>query len=109
MSKFDIPSGTAYAGFQEASMNVSLTRELESMVEERVRSGRSQSASEVVREALRLLTEVEEVRSLRLKELRKEIAAGLHDLDRGAAAPFDRKLLASIKARARRRLVGRER
>jgi antitoxin ParD1/3/4 len=36
-------------------MNVSLTRELEDLVNEKVRSGFYQTASEVVREALRLL------------------------------------------------------
>jgi antitoxin ParD1/3/4 len=60
-------------------MNVSLTPQLQALVEGRVRSGRYQSASEVVREALRLLEDVEELRSARLKELRKDIAAGLKD------------------------------
>jgi antitoxin ParD1/3/4 len=83
-------------------MNISLTRELRALVEERVRSGRYQSASEVVREALRLLQDVEEVRDLRLKSLRKAIAAGLSDLDRGRSTSFDAKALAGIKARARR-------
>ena len=36
-------------------MNVSLTPELEALVNEKVRSGLYQTASEVVREALRLL------------------------------------------------------
>ena len=36
-------------------MNVSLTPELEKLVNEKVRSGLYQTASEVVREALRLL------------------------------------------------------
>jgi putative addiction module CopG family antidote len=36
-------------------MNVSLTSELEKLVNEKVRSGLYQTASEVVREALRLL------------------------------------------------------
>lgn len=36
-------------------MNVSLTRELEDLVNDKVRSGFYQTASEVVREALRLL------------------------------------------------------
>ena len=38
-------------------MNVSLTKELEQLVNEKVKSGRYLSASEVVREALRLLEE----------------------------------------------------
>ena len=38
-------------------MNVSLTPELEQLVNEKVKSGFYQTASEVVREALRLLSE----------------------------------------------------
>jgi antitoxin ParD1/3/4 len=39
------------------SLNVSLTPELEHFVESRVASGRYQTASEVIREGLRLLEE----------------------------------------------------
>ena len=49
-------------------MNVSLTPELERFVQEKVRSGRYTSASEVVREALRLLEEHERVRTAQLLE-----------------------------------------
>jgi antitoxin ParD1/3/4 len=52
-------------------MNVSLTRELEKMVSRRVASGRYASASEVIREALRLLDERD-----RLSELRRDVRAG---------------------------------
>lgn len=68
-------------------MNVSLTPELERMIHDRVKSGRYHSASEVVREALRLLEEREELRRLRLAELRGKIAAGLASLDRGEGVP----------------------
>ena len=64
-------------------MNVSLTPELERLIHERVSSGRYHSASEVVREALRLLEERDELRRLRLAELRAKVAAGLASLDRG--------------------------
>ena len=55
-------------------MNVSLTPELEQLVTEKVASGMYNSASEVVREALRLLKERDEIRQSRLEELRREIA-----------------------------------
>lgn len=64
-------------------MNVSLTPELERLIRERVESGRYHSASEVVREALRLLDERDEHRRLRLAEMREQVAAGLASLDRG--------------------------
>lgn len=47
-------------------MNVSLTPELGSFVADKVESGRYNSASEVVREALRLLEEYGRARGLQL-------------------------------------------
>jgi antitoxin ParD1/3/4 len=55
-------------------MNVSLTPELESLVAEKVQTGMYQTASEVVREALRLLKERDETK---LRELRETIQAGI--------------------------------
>jgi antitoxin ParD1/3/4 len=79
-------------------VNVSLTPELEQLIHERVRSGRYTSASEVVREALRLLADRDELRRVRLEELRTKVAAGLASLDRGelhAGDEFIDDLLAS--------------
>ena len=64
-------------------MNVSLTPELEELVQQKVKSGRYNSASEVVREALRLLEEQDQLRAIRLEEVRKKVAEGLTSLDRG--------------------------
>jgi len=82
-------------------MNVSLPPELERLVNEKVASGLYGSASDVVRDALRLLRERDEVRSLALTELRKDVMAGIEELDRGESAVLD---IAAIKAQARRRL-----
>ncbi|MBI3895404.1 MAG: type II toxin-antitoxin system ParD family antitoxin [Acidobacteria bacterium] len=82
-------------------MNVSLTRELEKLVNEKVRSGMYSSASEVVREALRLLKEQEELRQRRLEELRKEIGIGLEQVKRGEVVPLN---VTKIKSRLRRHL-----
>ncbi len=70
-------------------MNVSLTPELEKLVQEKVKSGRYLSASEVVREALRLLQEQDQLRELRLEELRKFVAVGVEQADRGELAPLN--------------------
>jgi antitoxin ParD1/3/4 len=82
-------------------MNVSLTPELEALVDKKVKSGRYTSASEVVREALRLLEERDRMRELRMKQL---IEAGVAELDAGLAAPLDMK---EVKARARKRKKSR--
>lgn len=59
-------------------MNVSLTAELEKYVSEKVSSGLYHSASEVIREGLRLLKEQDALRELRLNELRQQIKAGIN-------------------------------
>lgn len=64
-------------------MNINLTPELEKLVQNKVKSGRYNSASEVVREALRVMEQRDEVRKLRIQELRKRINAGLASLERG--------------------------
>ncbi len=64
-------------------MNVSLTPNLEAYVRERTASGDYNNASEVVREALRLLKQTEEERALRRHRLKQQIAAGDAALARG--------------------------
>ena len=64
-------------------MNVDLTPELELLVQNKVQSGRYNSASEVVREALRLMEQKDEVRSIQLQELRNRIDKGLAQAERG--------------------------
>ena len=79
-------------------MNVSLTPELEKLVSRKVKTGRYQTASEVVREALRALEERDQVAALRLHELRKEMQKGL----KGKATPFDPE---ETKREVRRRIA----
>ena len=70
-------------------MNVSLTRDLERFVAEKVASGRYTSASEVVREALRLLEERDQLRQAQLAAFDHELTARLDALDRGESVPAD--------------------
>lgn len=72
-------------------MNVSLTPELEQYVTNKVESGLYQTASEVVREGLRLLKEKEELHQTKLDELRREIQVGIDQADRGELSPLDAK------------------
>jgi antitoxin ParD1/3/4 len=82
-------------------MNVSLTPELERVVNERVESGMYQTASEVVREALRLLKERDEARA----HLRADVQAGFDQLARGEGRSYDkatgRQLAERIKSKSR--------
>ncbi len=64
-------------------MNVSLTPELENIVNSKVKGGLYNSASEVVREGLRLLQQRDELREKKLESLRIEIQKGIDDLEAG--------------------------
>lgn len=70
-------------------MHISLTPRLEKMVKEKVVSGQYNNASEVVREALRLMGEFEEVRHRKLDRLRGELARGEADLANGRLVSLD--------------------
>jgi antitoxin ParD1/3/4 len=59
------------------SANISLTPELEAFLAAQVASGRYQSASEVVREGLRLIEERTRRRVSTLAELRREVKIGM--------------------------------
>jgi antitoxin ParD1/3/4 len=64
-------------------MNVHLTPELEQLVKSKVKTGRYNSASEVMREALRLMEERDQVKAMHKDEIRKKIALGLKSLEEG--------------------------
>jgi len=82
-------------------LNISLTPELERLVDEKVKSGRYASASEVIREGLRLLEEREELKQQRLVEVRRKIDRGIDQLDRGLGIPGTE---ARARLRQRRRV-----
>lgn len=64
-------------------MNVSLTPELEELVNKKIRSGRYNTASEVVREGLRLLEERDELVALGKETMREQIAVGIEQAEAG--------------------------
>ena len=86
-------------------MNVSLTPELERLVNAKIESGLYQTASEVIREALRLLQQRDE----HVRFLLSDAAAGLDQVQPGKSGDRDgRSALgpaAPVTARGRRRLT----
>jgi antitoxin ParD1/3/4 len=88
-------------------MNVSLTVELEQYVHQKVESGMYHSASEVIREGLRLLKEQDELHMRRLEGLRREVAIGVAQADRGQVKPFTEETVERIKIRGRKRLAAK--
>jgi antitoxin ParD1/3/4 len=88
-------------------MNVSLTPELEQFVNRKVESGKYHTASEVIRDGLRLLLEREEIHHRKLGELRRDIAIGIEQADQGKVAPLDAKeTLARVRKKRRSRKDG---
>ncbi|MGB5037772.1 MAG: type II toxin-antitoxin system ParD family antitoxin [Blastocatellia bacterium] len=85
-----------------AEMNVSLTQDLEQYINTKVATGMYRSASEVVREGLRLLKERDEMHQFRLGEMRRQIAEGLDQLDRGERIPAER-VIEELRERSRNR------
>ena len=74
----------------------------EAFVRQLVESGRYVSASEVMRDSLRLLEEQEQLREIKLKWLREAIQEGL---DSGDSGPWD---IEEILAEARQRKAERD-
>ena len=93
-------------------MNVSLTPELESMINTKVQSGLYNSASEVVREALRLLDDQDRIKEIRREELRNELRKGSDDIKAGRSTKLETQkdfddLAAEIKQGGRELLAAR--
>jgi antitoxin ParD1/3/4 len=82
-------------------MNISLTEQLEKFITEQVASGAYQTASEVVRDGLRLLADRRKAEELKLEALRAAVREGL---DSGPAEPLDmEEIIADARARHQRR------
>ena len=90
-------------------MNISLTPELEKLVQEKVASGLYQTASEVIREGLRLLKERDDCQTTILREAIQE---GLTQLEQGAYQDYTdatlKELAQGVKQRGRERLATRQ-
>lgn len=83
-------------------MNISLTPELEKLINDKVKSGLYFSASEVVREGLRLLQEQDEVKQRQIEAIRAKIDRGIQQLDRGEGIP-GREAVERLRANRRQK------
>jgi antitoxin ParD1/3/4 len=73
----------------QVSMNIHLTLELEKLIQSKVESGCYSSASEVVREALHILEQRDEVFAIRKEEIRTQIEEGWQSAKRGELVDGD--------------------
>ena len=83
-----------------ATLNISLTPQLESRVRDMVSSGQYASVSEVVRTALRLLEHQEKLKAIQLQELREEVMAGATQYERGEYSEVTPETLEDLKTRS---------
>lgn len=93
-------------------MNVNLGDTLDQFITDLLQSGLYQSQSEVVREGLRLLKEREDLRKVRLAQLRGEIDKGIQQLDSGDYQTHDEESLKKVfqdsKTRGRKKLADKK-
>ncbi len=71
------------------TVNISITPELDTFLESRVASGRYQTTSEVVREALRLLQRQEMERDEAFLQLKAKLQRGADEAERGELSNGD--------------------
>ena len=85
------------------TLNISLTSELASLINEKLASGMYHTASEVVRDGLRLLKEKDENRLLQLAELKGQVKTGTDQLDSGESTRYNtgKELAQEIKEAGR--------
>jgi len=86
------------------SINVSLPPELENRVRQHAESGLYSSASEVIREALRLFEAYQGVQAANLASLKADISQGVADIEAGRVRELD---MNEIKQRGRATLAAR--
>ncbi len=85
----------------------SIGKHFEAFIDGLIESGRYSTASEVLRDGLRLIEEREERRKAKLEALRAEIQKGF---DSGPAEEVDiAEMIKSVKARGRQRLAAQKR
>lgn len=85
-----------------SGMNISLPQELKDYVDKLVSSGRYESASEMVRDALRQHREFEALRVRAMEDLAAAVELGWAELDAGRVEDFD---LEAIKTAGRKRMA----
>ncbi|MBN9344385.1 MAG: hypothetical protein BGO76_08490 [Caedibacter sp. 38-128] len=78
-------------------MNISLNPNLEEFINQKVQQGYYNSASEVVRDALRLLIEKDTLFKQQIQKLNQEIELGLNQLSEGQSIEGE-KVFKELKA-----------
>jgi antitoxin ParD1/3/4 len=88
-------------------MNITLTPELENLIRKKVESGKYNSPSEVIRDALNLLKEQDQLRELRREEVRREVMRNGEYTTISTPEEAD-QMIEKIKREGRKRLAERK-
>lgn len=85
-------------------MNITLTPELENLIQKKIESGDYNSASEVIRDALKLLKEQDQLKELRREEIRREVMKGVEQIRNGEFVTYNsaEELAESIISQAKK-------
>ena len=88
-------------------MEIVLTREAETLIQQKIASGAYASPSEVIAKGLRLLEEEDAREHIRLEKLRRDILAAKEQLARGEGKVYESadQLFEDIVAEGQRRLA----
>ena len=93
-------------------MKIALSPEHEALIQKKMASGKYACVDEVVQEAFELLSDRETSREARLAELKRQIALGFEQLERGEYTEYDeaglRDFFERIKTEGRRKLTERK-
>ncbi len=82
-------------------MNVSLSNTFEQYINEQISTGKFNNASEVVRDALRIKMQKDEVHSAKLEALRSDINKACEQIERGEYSEFDpQEMLNRVKGKS---------
>ena len=80
---------------------------MQKFIEQGLKTGMYETASEVVREGLRLLKEREDLDRRRVDALRADIATGVAQADEGMTRPLDKTSFDRIRRNGRAKLAAR--
>jgi antitoxin ParD1/3/4 len=86
-------------------MYITLPHDIEELIARKVEAGEYQTPTDVLIHAVYLLDAHDRVRQQRLEDLRREIAIGIAQCERGETQPFTKRTVRRITAEGRKRLA----
>lgn len=86
-------------------MHIPLPRDVEELIARKVDAGEYESPSDLLIHAVYLLESHDRMRQVQLEDLRREIAIGIEQCDRGETEPFTAATVRRIAIEGRKRLA----